>query len=296
MPSHRLEITYRSAWFTVGLLAGRCFPRFFLRWFATVMGHCYAACHPVNSRALARALEILESKKPPSPGRVFASFARVLTDYFIAGSRPLAYACSLIPERIGHEHIQAVFREGRGGLLLTPHFGFFELGGAIMKQEGFPLVILTDPEPSESLTRWRSAYRKRWDVETVVIGKDELQPLQILRFLKEGRFVAALFDRTSSERSSQARFPGGSVPCASSVLLLALLAKCPVIPMAVYERPDHRYCLHATPPIHLERKASVQQTLDHYSQVILEALWPLLKAHPDQWYRFGPSATAQPEK
>ena len=55
-------------------------------------------------------------------------------------------------------------------------------------------MILTDPEPSESLTRWRAAYRKRWDVETVVIGRDELQFMEVIRLLNEGRFVAALFD------------------------------------------------------------------------------------------------------
>ena len=290
MPSHRLELTYRSSWFTFGLISGRCFPRFFLRWFATWMGYLYALCNPKNSKSLTDALDVLEACPKPSGGKVFASFARVLTDYFIIGSRPLSYACRLIPERIGYEHLKSTFEKGRGGLLLTPHFGFFELGGAVMKEEGFPLVILTDPEPSESLTRWRAAYRKRWDVETVVIGRDELQFMEVIRLLNEGRFVAALFDRSSPERSSLARFKKGAVPCASSVLLLALLAKCPVIPMAVYSRPDHKYCLHAQPPIHIEKMSSIQSTLDHYSQQVFESLWPILKAHPDQWYRFGPSS------
>jgi len=254
------------------------------------MGHWYAACQPENSRNVARGMEILKMDNPPAPGTVFASFARVLVDYFYVGTRSVSFACNLVPERIGHEHLKSVHRQGRGGLLLTPHFGFFEIGGAVMKEENFPLVILTDPEPSESLTRWRTDYRRRWGVETVVIGRDELQPMEILRFLKEGRFVAALFDRATPARSSLATFPGGSVPCASSVLLLALLAKCPVIPMAVYSRTDSRYCLHAQSPIHLERKGSIQETLDHYSQAVFESLWPILLRHPEQWYRFGTSA------
>ena len=81
MPSHRLELTYRSSWFTFGLISGRFFPRFFLRWFATWMGYLYAFCNPTKSKSLTDALDVLEADPKPTAGKVFASFARVLTDY-----------------------------------------------------------------------------------------------------------------------------------------------------------------------------------------------------------------------
>jgi len=289
MSSHRNDITYSARWFSFGRWVGRFMPRSLARFCASGLGYFYAACNPARSRSLETRVRILGSTSHPKAGRIFASFARVLADYFILGSRPLSDAVSLVSERTGYEHLEAAHQAKKGCLLLTMHLGFFELGGAIMKEMGFPLVILTNPEPTPHLTNWRSEYRKRWDVETHILGSDEFDFLSVTKLLGQGKFVAALFDRSHNSRSSQVPFPNGILTCASSVLLLALLAKCPIIPMAVTSKKDTTYLLHACSPIWVEKKSSPQATLDYYSQQVVQSLAPILEKHPNQWYRFAPN-------
>ena len=293
MASHRNDITYTSRWFSFGRWVGRFLPRSLARFCASGLGYFYAACNPARSRSLETRVRILGSTSHPKAGRIFASFARVLADYFILGSRPLSDAVSLVSERTGYEHLEAAHQAKKGCLLLTMHLGFFELGGAIMKEMGFPIVILTDPEPSTALTRWRTEYRKRWDAETHILGSDEFHFLEVTKLLNQGKFVAALFDRGHNVRSSRVPYPGGVLTCASSVLLLALLAKCPVIPIAVTSKKDNTYTLHACPPIWVEKKSNPQETLDYYSEKVVQSLWPILEKHPDQWYRFAPTLEEQ---
>lgn len=295
MSSHRNDITYSARWFSFGRWVGRFLPRPIARGCASALGYLYSACNPSRSRALEARVRILNLSNNPKAGHIFASFARVLADYFILGSRPLSYAVNLVSERVGYEHLSAAHVAKKGCILLTMHLGFFELGGAIMKEMGFPLVILTNPEPTPHLTNWRSEYRKRWGAETHILGSDEFHFLGVTKLLGQGKFVAALFDRSHNSRSSKVPFPNGILTCASSVLLLALLAKCPIIPMAVTSKKDTTYLLHACPPIWIERKATQQETLDYYSKIIVQSLLPILQKSPEQWYRFAPTPEDHPE-
>ena len=226
-------------------------------------------------------LALLGRAEEPDPVAVYAEFGRVLADYFYAGARTVQTAIDLVDERLGFEHLQSAHREGRGALLLTPHLSFFELGSAVMHEFGYPMVALTNPEPSAELTQWRADYRRRWGVETVEVGGAQWQFVEIVKQLKAGKFVAALFDRPHASQSFAAQLPGGPLPCSSGILLLALLAQCPVIPVTVVAKPNRRYRLEALAPIVIERRDTPSETLQHYTQELVDALLPTITAHPE---------------
>jgi KDO2-lipid IV(A) lauroyltransferase len=204
--------------------------------------------NPEKVAVVRRNLKLLGLPQDPDPVQVYAEFGRVMVDYFYAGAHPLERAIALVNERKGFAHLQAAQAEGNGALFLSPHLSFFELGGVIMKDIGVPLVALTNPEPTPELTAWRAGYRLRWGVETIEVGHDQLQFVKILKELAAGKFVVALFDRPHPTQSFTARVPGGLLPCSSGILLLALLGKCPVIPVTVVVKPNGKYTLEALPP------------------------------------------------
>jgi lauroyl/myristoyl acyltransferase len=294
--SHRLDLTYRAGWFAWGERLARCSPRGFLRFLGAAWGTLFAWTQPSKVAVVRQNLALLGQTPPPDANRVYAEFGRVLADYFYAGARPLAAALALVDEHRGFEHFQAARADGRGALLLTPHLSFFELGSAVMHEQGFPMVALTNPEPSSELTAWRAAYRLRWGVETLEVGAEaeagQLQFIEIVKQLRAGKFVAALFDRPHASQSFSARLPGGSLPCSSGILLLALLAQCPVIPVTVVAKPNRRYRLEALPPLTIERRGSSAETLQYYTQVLVDALLPIISAHPEQWFQFAPLQAA----
>lgn len=286
--SHRLDRTYQAAWFARGERLAGVTPRWFLRLLGSTWGTLFAWTQPRKVAVVRQNLALLGLHPEPRAGRVYAEFGRVLADYFYAGARPIATALDLVDERRGFEHLQAAHTAGSGALMLTAHLSFFELGGVVMRERGFPMVALTNPEPSPELTAWRAAYRLRWGVETLEVGSGELQFVEIVKYLKAGKFVAALFDRPHASQSFAARLPGGPLPCSSGILLLALLAQCPVIPVTVVAKPNRRYRLDAHPPIFIERRGSSAETLQYYTQVLVDALLPTITAHPEQWFQFAP--------
>jgi KDO2-lipid IV(A) lauroyltransferase len=288
MWSHRLDLTYRAGWFGLGERVARLLPRGALRAIGAAWGRLFAWTHPRNVAVVRKNHGLLGCAREPDPIAVYAEFGRVLADYFHVGARSVDAAIGLVDERLGFEHLEAARLAGRGALLLTPHLSFFELGGAVMHGFGCPMVALTNPEPSVELTEWRAAYRARWGVATVEVGTDEFQFVEIVKHLNAGKFVAALFDRPHASQSFAAQLPGGLLPCSSGILMLALLGQCPVIPVTVVAKPNRRYRLEALPPIEIERTGKSAEMLQHYTQVLVDALLPTITAHPEQWFQFAP--------
>lgn len=286
--SHVSKSLYHAAGFELGLNIARVTPRFFLQAVGSVAGRCYALTHPAKTKVVGRNLRLLSPPRLVKPAEVYASFGRTLADYFHAGTLDLATAAALIEDRLGYDHLKKAHDDGKGCLLLTAHLGFFELGGLLGTELGFPTVILTLPEPSESLSRWRADYRARWGVGTVEIGLDQFAFLEALRHLKEGKFLAALFDRPHASQSAVVQLPGGPILVSPGAFLLAHIADCPVIPVTITRKTNGRYRMEAHAPIPPERQRPGPETLQRCAQRAFDCILPTIREYPEQWFQFVP--------
>ncbi|MFH1066286.1 MAG: MMPL family transporter [bacterium] len=285
---HYSAAFYRAGWFAAAESAARWIPRRWLRGLAKLAGFFYAWTHPAKVAVVRRNLALTS---PPSVSfreacRVYQNFGANLADYFYVSSRPRKQAAQIISERMGYDHLKKTHEAGRGALLVTVHLGLFELGGLLMQEFGFPTAALTFPEPSRELTQWRAAYRRRWGVETIEVGEDEFAFFEILRQLRQGKFIAAPLDRPGDFQSVEVTFPGGRVRFASGVLLIALAAQCPVIPSTIVAKADGSYRIEAHPPLELKPRGSREETLHFYAQKIADVILPTLCQYRTQWYQF----------
>ncbi|MDZ4789346.1 MAG: lysophospholipid acyltransferase family protein [Blastochloris sp.] len=287
MTSHVSQRTYCASWFSFLSALARYLPRPLIHWVAVLFGYFYGFTHPEKASVIRKNFLLLATSHPPSPGKIYAEFARVLADYFYLASRPASAAISLVDERHGFANLQPPLRGEHGALLLMPHLSFFEIGGVIMQDLGHPMVALTKAEPSPELTTWRANYRLRWGIETIEVGQDQFQFLQIVKLLEAGRFVGALFDRPHPTQSYAAQVPGGTLHCSSGILLLALLSKCPIIPVTVIRKSNNLYRLDALSPIFVEKKGTTAETLQFYTQHLVDVLWPTINQYPEQWFQFA---------
>jgi KDO2-lipid IV(A) lauroyltransferase len=220
--------------------------------------------------------------------RVFENFAMGLADYFALGALPLREAVLHCPQREGLEHLQKVHREGRGAILATGHFGFFEFGAALLAELDLPFTALTLGEPSEELTAWRAAYRLRWRAETIEVGADSFSALRVIEALQAGRFCAMLVDRPFGGPCVEVPLPGGTIPFSTSPGLLAHLAGCPVLPVTITQDESGTYRLVAHAPIYPDPAASRAENTLAISREVARVLGVEFASHPEQWYHFAP--------
>ena len=292
---HHWSGLYRASMFDAGAWLARWMPLGILRAMAGWIGLFYATIHPERVAVVRRNLNLLDASLDERTARqVYGEFGKTLADYFYIGTRPPAEALPIIAQVEGDEHLREVHRRGKGALVVTGHFGLFELGGLLLAQSGFRAAALTLPEPSSSLTEWRARFRQRWNVDTIEVGTDSFSFLNIAESLRQGAFVATLVDRPHPSENTPVSWPNGTALFSAGIFLLAAHCEVPVIPATMVRRSDGFYHAQVFPPIFIKERESRAETLRFYSQQIADIFLPVLRAHPEQWYQFVPLSTPPP--
>ncbi|GAT34984.1 lauroyl/myristoyl acyltransferase [Terrimicrobium sacchariphilum] len=252
----------------------------------------YAMTQPAVREVVRRNLQLLR-KEPVSEAeavRVFVNFGATIADYVAVGAMPVKKAQSLQENDGGLEHLRAAMSGGRGVILATAHFSFFEYGAVALGKAGIPLTIGTLPEPTASLTEWRAKWRQRWNTETVPVGADPFSSIQIVRSLDAGRCVALLADRPIAEHGLPISLPNGRTLFSTAPAILAAMTRCPVVPVIVLRLRGGKYRLIAKPPIHVEAASRElrKQAIEDCTRQIAAELFEEIIQHPTQWYQFVP--------
>jgi KDO2-lipid IV(A) lauroyltransferase len=292
---YREKLFYRALYTPVGFKIILWGWRWCGRWICTqvarMIGLAYACTHPKTVRAVRQNLALVD---PDAAGfgdacQLFMNQAEGLTQYGRLATHPPEKVLDWIGNARGLDHLKNVLQQDTGCLLVTGHFGFFEFGGLLLSKMGFPVTAITMPEPSSALTEWRAQFRRRWGVETIVIGNGSFAALDVVRAIHNKRFVALLVDRPMDAQTVAVDLPHGKMLFSTGPALVALLAKCPVVPVGIIQQPDGRFEMVATGVIQPEWiPAGRAASLEQLTRQIADQLLPLFQAHPKQWYHFHP--------
>jgi predicted exporter/lauroyl/myristoyl acyltransferase len=188
----------------------------------------------------------------------------------------------------GWEHFTVAQARGKGVLLVIPHLGNWELGGAFLVQHGYKLLVLTQPEPDQKMTELRQSSRARWGVETLVVGEDAFAFIEIIKRLQEGATVALLVDRPPAPTAVTVDLFGRPFPASIAAAELARASGCAIIPGYIVRQPDG-YLARFFPEIPYDRAAIGQRAARiQLTQEILRAFEPAIRQYAAQWYHFVP--------
>jgi lauroyl/myristoyl acyltransferase len=256
----------------------------------------YALTQPAVRRVVRDNLALLRSSPVTDADavKVFVNFGATIADYIAVGAMPREKALALCAEHRGLEHLHAAREGGRGVILATGHYSFFEFGSAVLGSMGHRVTIATLPEPSGGLTEWRANWRSRWGTKTVPVGADPFSSLQIIRAIEQGDCMAMLADRPIGETGLPVDLPNGRILFSSSPALLAWMTGCPILPVVVTRRKDGRYRITARPAVTLRRDSGLgrKAEIERATHEIAAALFEEICAAPHQWYQFVPVGTA----
>lgn len=253
----------------------------------------YALTHHEVRRVVQGNLQMLRKEKVDamSAVKVFWNYGAAISDYVVVGNMPLDEGEALCTERIGWEHLREAREGGKGAILATGHLGLFEYGALLLAKLGFPVTVMTLPEPSRELTQWRANFRRRWGAETIEIGDDVFGSLEVIRCLEQGRFVAMLVDRPPGGRGTVVELPNGRMRFSTAAALVSYVSGRPILPVAVSRRPDGSFRMVAEACIWPERgKMSKTEAIEAMTQQLAQALLPHICENAEQWYQFVPLA------
>ncbi len=250
----------------------------------------YAATQPAIRAVVRENLALLGPATEADAFRVFMNYAATIADYVAIGAMSREEVLALCSRHVGQEHLEAATRGGRGVILATGHYGFFEFGAVLLGGQGHKVTIVTLPEPSDPLTEWRANWRARWGTETVPVGVDPFSSLRIVRALEAGHCTAMLVDRPFGERGFSIDLPHGRTLFSISPALLSWMTGCAILPAIIARQPGGKYQITTLPPIEARRNGGLKrdEEIARCTREVAAALFAEIRRDPCQWYQFVP--------
>ena len=186
------------------------------------------------------------------------------------------------------EIIRAAQRRGCGILFITLHLGNWEHGGLLLNQLGIPLTILSQAEPDDGLTDLRIASRRRFGVETLIIGQDSFAFVEVIKRLQAGAALAISLDRPPAKGGVQVELFGHPFEAPLAAAELARASGCALIGVTIVRRRDG-YAVKVLPEFAYDRRAlGDREVRRELTRQILRAFEPQIRQDIDQWYQFVP--------
>lgn len=219
-------------------------------------------------------------------------FARMLADYFRFAGPRAAQVGQLIAGWEGWEHLAAARERGKGTILITGHLGHWELGGLVLALRGLPMTVVTLPEPSGELMKWREACRRQLGINTIAVGPGhDFAFVEMLRVLRENGVLAMLVDRPYSGTGMPVKQFGRGTQFSTAAAMLAHHSGASVIPAFILGQPGSRYRAIACPPVAM-LGGELRETLPVNVQRIADLFETLIRQHPEQWFNYVPLFSA----
>ena len=151
----------------------------------------------------------------------------------------------VVAEVRGLDHLIAARDAGRGAILLTGHFGHFELLAAYLGRT-HPVDFVVKPLSNPGVEAWIDERRRRAGVGRIPVGAGVRRVFEALR---DNRWVAMLADQDARGHGVFVPFLGRPSSTPVGPAEIALRTGAPLIMGFGTRRPDGRHELDVLPPL-----------------------------------------------
>lgn len=180
----------------------------------------------------------------------------------------------------GREHIDKALARGRGAIILTAHFGNWELLGASILANGYTIRGITRQLRSKRLEAIVSSYREK--VGWQGIDRDR-SVREVLRCLNRNELIAILADVDTRTRGVFVDFFGRPAYTPYSPVAIALKTGAAILPTFIIRQPDDSHRAIVEAPLRLHRSEAKEEDLLVNTQRFTKVIESYIRRYPEQW-------------
>lgn len=210
--------------------------------------------------------------------KTFQAFGKYLAD-FIRFRK-------LSPEKLreyisiqGGKNLEAICNSKQGAIVLTAHYGNWELGGAVMAAMGVPFNVIVRPVPNPNLERVFQFFREQRGMKVIPM---ERAGVATTKALKRGEVVALVGDRDFTGNGITQKFFGRETSLPRGGAWFAHRLKVPLYIGFAIRTADDSFILRIHDPI-LPEDYPTEEAIQQKINTVMEET---IARDPTQWFIF----------
>ncbi len=181
----------------------------------------------------------------------------------------------------GDEHIARARKGGRGVILITGHFGYWELLGATVAMLGYPITVVAKKLHNPAVDRLVHAGRERLGMAVATMDK---APAAVFRALRRNECVGLLADQDAGAGGVFVDFLGSRASTYQGPALFALRTGAPIVPCFIIRTGPERHRVCFETPIEAIPTGNEPADIARITQAYTDVLARYIKDFPDHWF------------
>lgn len=223
------------------------------------------ALTPAERRRLARA--------------VFRHFGEMLAESFLLPGM-VRHGLHHYVQHEGWEHLAAATAPGRGAIVVTGHFGNWEVAALAQGARGIPMDVV-GREPDDPALARRLADLRALTGNRSIPKRGAARAM--LRSLQEGRTVGLVVDQNARGASGVfVDFFGRPASTTPAPAVLALRTGVPIVPLFSYPEGDGHRVIYE-PPVPIERAGDTTEDAHALTARITSLIERRIRERPELW-------------
>ncbi len=216
---------------------------------------------------------------------VFINFAHCMNEtleYFSPRPQPVRV------DEPTDDPIKAAITRGRGAVLVTCHFGNWDIGARTLVRFGCPFNLVMAREANETTVDYVRKAREDAGVRVLLSDASVYGSFNMLRALKRNEVVAMQLDRPlGGDGARLVDFFGAPAWFQAGPIRLARLAGAPIFPVFSLRVGPRHYRIVLGTEHSVARHATVEE-MDRILTSIVAEFEQIVRLHADQWFQFAP--------
>jgi KDO2-lipid IV(A) lauroyltransferase len=183
------------------------------------------------------------------------------------------------------ENLDAAFKEGRGVIGISAHFGNFPMMLLYLAQMGYPTNAIIRPNRDQIIEKDFQASRSRLGLKTVHSYPREDCVAQSLKALRDKELLVVLLDQNTGSKSGvYVDFFGQKAGTATGPIIFAMRTGAPLLPIFTLRQGNtdtHKVVIEKH--FYLEQKATDEETIQYNVQKLTNIIEGYIRKYPTEW-------------
>ncbi len=211
--------------------------------------------------------------------RVFRNIGKSLVEFLRLPALPAAEVRRLCTLE-GMEHLRAALAAGRGAMIITAHYGSWELLAARLVVEGIPLSVVAREADDSAINTLVNRIREGCGYRVI---SRQSAPRGILEALRRNEVVAILMDQNTTQGGQFVPFFGRTAATVTGPAVLALRTGAALLPGFSIRQRDDRHLGRLWPPVVPSRTGDLAADVLELTAHLTRLIEAQVRADPSQW-------------